>query len=187
MIDKTTSKKISMASTKQEMIDAYNAVLKELQEKEKMELKPEEKIERIKNKDILEKADTLSTEGVVTEISSLKLDIGKMLTQISDRLEEEVAAYKKVKGAICIQENELQDIYSIKKEAQSLAALLEAQTQKRRDFESQMSEEKSELNLEINTMRAQWEKEKEQHKVELKNLEAEEQKKRQRDKDQNFV
>ena len=35
------TKKISLSNTKQEMLAAYNALLKQLQEKEEVELKPE--------------------------------------------------------------------------------------------------------------------------------------------------
>ncbi len=45
MEDKTVTKKLSMASTKQEMLESYNALLKQLQEKQSGELKPEKKIE----------------------------------------------------------------------------------------------------------------------------------------------
>ena len=185
MTDKTTAtKKISMASTKQEMIDAYNSILKQLEEREKIDLKPEERIERIKNKEILQKADGLSSEGVMQEIGTLKSEIGKMLTQLADRLEEEVVSYTKIKAAVKIEENELQEIYDIKKEAQSLAALIEAHAQKRQELEAEMAEKKSELTLEINTMRADWAKEQDLREIEIKNRETEEAKKRQRDKEE---
>ena len=50
MEEKKDSKKLSMTSTKQEMLDSYNSLLKQLQEKQSGELKPEKKIEEKKRK-----------------------------------------------------------------------------------------------------------------------------------------
>jgi len=46
--NKMEPKKVSMSSTKQEMLNAYNALLKQLQEKDETELKPEKRIEEKK-------------------------------------------------------------------------------------------------------------------------------------------
>ncbi|MDY6855105.1 MAG: hypothetical protein SWO11_10445 [Thermodesulfobacteriota bacterium] len=84
-----------MSNTKQEMLHAYNDLLKQMQKKEKTKLKPEKKI-----KEIVNVADSVSSEGVVKGISNLKLEMEKMLTQISDRLEGEVSMGKREKGFI---------------------------------------------------------------------------------------
>ena len=173
-----------MSSTKQEMLQAYNTLLKQLQEKSKAVLKPEEKVEAIKNKEILKIADSLSSGGIVNEIGNLKLEIGKMLSQLSDRLEEEEHRYKKVKEAISIKENELQEIYNIGKEAQTLAALIEAQSQKRQDFETEMASSKEELNREIQDIRVEWEKERKLYEIRIKERDTEESKRRQREKEE---
>ena len=43
MEQKKDAKKLSMKSTKEEMLDAYNTILKQLQEKRENEMKPEKK------------------------------------------------------------------------------------------------------------------------------------------------
>ena len=75
--EKIKPKAMSMSNTKKEMIDTYNALLKQLQEKSEAELKPEKKIEEKKKREVVEVAETLSSEGVVKEIGNLKLEIGK--------------------------------------------------------------------------------------------------------------
>jgi len=57
-----------MGNTKKEMLDAYNELLKELQEVRQEELKPEKKIEEKKTREILEVADSLSVEKVVSMV-----------------------------------------------------------------------------------------------------------------------
>jgi len=153
-------KRISMASTKKEMLAAYNELLEKLQEKEKAELRPEEKMTEKKNKEIMEAVDSLSSEGVMKGISDLKLEIGKMLTQLSEKLEERVTEYQKVKDAIQIKKAELQEIYEIEKAAHTLTALIEAQSQKRKEFEEEMRVRKEELEQEIQQIRTEWENEK---------------------------
>ncbi len=49
----------------------------------------------------MEVADALSSEGVVKGISNLKVEIGKMLTQISDKLEEEVNKFRGIQKILC--------------------------------------------------------------------------------------
>jgi hypothetical protein len=73
---KPEPKKLSMTSTKQEMLDAYHAVLKQVQEKDATELKPE-KVEEKKQREAVQVALALSSDGASREIANLKLEIGK--------------------------------------------------------------------------------------------------------------
>jgi len=182
--EKIKPKELSMSNTKKEMLNAYNALLKQLQEKREAELKPEKIIEEKKKREVVEVAETLSSEGVVKEIGNLKLELGKMLTQISDGLEEEVNKYKKIQNAIKIKEEELKELYEIERSAETLAALIEAQNQKRQEFESEMAARKEELNREILAIREEWEKEKKEHEAEMKERDAAEAKRREREKEE---
>ena len=74
---KAQPKKLSTTSTKQEMMEAYNALLKQLEEKRDAELKPEKKLEEKRAKEIVQVAEALSAEGVVKEIGNLKIEMGK--------------------------------------------------------------------------------------------------------------
>ena len=177
-------KKISMTNTKQEMLKAYNRLLKELQEKKEVELKPEKKLEEKKKKEVVQVADSLSSEGVVKGISNVKVEIGKMLTQISDKLDEEVNKFRGIQKAIAFKEKELEEVYEIEKSAATFAALIESQNQMRLEFESEMTAKKEELKKEIETIRTGWYKEKKDHETRVKEQETEEQKRRNREKEE---
>ena len=177
-------KKITMSDTKKDMLTAYNELLEELQEKEKAELKPEEKMIEKKNREAVEITDSLSSEGVMKGISNLKLETGKMLTQLSEKLEEQVAEYQKVKEAIQVKKAEFQEIYEIEKAAHTLTALMETQSQKRKEFEEEMSVRKGELEQEIQRTRGEWESEKKTHDAEIKSQRAEEKKKLEREREE---
>jgi hypothetical protein len=177
-------KKISMTNTKQEMLKAYNRLLKELQEKKEVELKPEKQLEEKKKKEVVQVADSLSSEGVVKGISNLKVEIGKMLTQISDKLDEEVNKFRGIQKAIAFKEKELEEVYGIERSAATFAALIESQNQKRLELESEMAMRREELKKEIETIRTDWYKEKKDHEARVKEQEAEEQKRRKREKEE---
>lgn len=185
MAEKTLpAEKVTMANTKQEMLKAYNSLLKQLQEKKEAELKPEEKLEEKKKKKVVEIADSLSAEGVATGIGNLRGEIGKMLTQISDRLEQQVGKFKGTQEAIEYKEKELEEVYEIERSAATLAALIESQNQKRLEFEAEMASSKLELERDIERLRADWEKETKEHDARVKEQAADEKKKREREKEE---
>ena len=101
MVEKTTDeKKVNMTSTKKEILTAYHEALKELEDRRQDEIRPERKIEAKKKKEVVSVADSLSSEGVVKGIGDLKIEIGRMLTQVSDRMEDEVGKYRGIRKAI---------------------------------------------------------------------------------------
>ncbi len=177
-------KKITMKNLKKEMLAAYNEVVEYLEEQRAAQLRPEERIEEKKVEEAVEVTDALSTEGIVQEVSALKLEIGGLLGQLSDRLEGEVGKYRQVRQAVEAKQKELQEIYDIEKSALSLAALIEAQHQKREQTEAELAGRKEELTQEIETLRAEWEKEKKAHEAEIKARDADERKRREREKEE---
>jgi hypothetical protein len=181
---KVQPKKLSLSSTKQEMMEAYQGVLKLLEEKKETELKPEKKLEEKKAREAVKVADSLSSEGVVQEISGLKIEIGKVLTQIGDKLEDEVNKFKSIQNAIDLREKEIQELYEIEKSALTLAALIETQNQKRQQFETEMAARKEELNQDIQTQRLEWAKEKEEYETQIKERDLGEKKRRDREKEE---
>jgi hypothetical protein len=181
---KVQPKRLTTSNTKQEMLEAYHTVLKQLEAQKELDLKPEKKLEEKKAKEVIQVADSLSSEGIARETSTLKIETGKMLAQISDRMEEEINKYKTIQNAVALKEKELQELYEIEKSAMTLAALVESQNQKRQAFESEMAAEKEELNHEIETSRAEWEKEKNDYEFMIKERDIAEKKRRDREKEE---
>jgi len=175
--DKTAPlKKVSPKSTKQEMLEAYEALAKQLQEKRASELAPERRLEEKRAEEAVKVATAVQPEGIDREIGELKSGIGKMLADVSERLASESARFRNLQKAAETKEAELRELYGIEKSAVSLAALIEAQNQKRSEFEAQMDKEKEELQAEIDSKRAQWEEERKTHEAEVKERDAAEKK-----------
>jgi hypothetical protein len=181
---KAQVKRVSPTSTKQELLEAYNGLLEEIKEMKEAGLKPEEKREERKVKETLERADSLSAEGVAQRIGGLKQEIGKMLSQIAENLEEEVSRLDGMKDAIRYREKEIQELYQIDREAASLAALIEAQSRKKLAFEEEMEERRIDLEGKIAVLRADWERERQEREAESKEWAAAEKKRREREKDE---
>ena len=181
---KPATKKLSTSNTKQEMLDSYNDLLKQLEEKREAEATPEQKVAEKAARLVVATADSLSDDTIFRNISGLKAETGKMLTALSDRLEQEVGRYDAVKRAIAEKEQELAEIYEIQKAASSLAALIEAQNLKKEEFENDMASRKEALTREIEEMRTEWQKEKARRVAEQKEQDAVEVRKRSREKEE---
>ena len=177
-------KKLSDKNTKQEMLEAYQALAKQLEAKRQAELNPERKIEERKAEEALKVADAVASDGIDREIGGLKSEIGKMLADVSEKLSAEAVRFRSVQKAVEIRARELQELYGIEKSASALAALIEAQNQKRRDFELEMAKQREELKREIDETRLQWQKERQTHEAEIRERDAAEKKAREREKEQ---
>jgi hypothetical protein len=181
---KAETKKLSMTNTKQEMLDAYHAVLKQMQEKDEADLKPEKKLEEKKQKEAVQVALALPSDGASREIADLKLEIGKMLTQIADKLDDEVSKFRKIEEAVRFKEKELEELYGIEKNTLSLAALIEAQSRKQEEFESKIAADKEQLSRDIENTRARWSEEKQAREAAAKEWDAAEKKRRDREREE---
>ena len=181
---KVQPKKLTLSNTKQEMLDAYQTILKQLEAQKESELRPEKKMEEKKTKEVIQVAESLSSEGIAKEISHLRVETGKILAQISDRLEEEINKFKSVQSAVALKEKELQELYDIERSAMTLAALIESKNQKSQAFELEMTEKKEALNREIETLRDQKDKEKGDYETELRERDFSEKKRRDREKEE---
>jgi hypothetical protein len=172
----TLPKKLSEKSTKQEMLEAYQALAKQLDEKRAAELAPERRIEERKTEEAVKVATTVAPDGIDREIGNLKAEIGKMLADVSDRLGAESAKFRNIQKAVESKERDLKELYGIEKAAVSLAALIEAQNQKRTEFETEITRDREQLETEIESRRAAWEEEKKAHEAEVREREASEKK-----------
>jgi hypothetical protein len=177
------AKKVSEKSTKQEMLEAYQALTKQLEEKRAAELAPERRLEEKRSEEAIKVATTIAPEGIDREIGHVKAEIGKMLADVSDRLASESSRFRSIQKAVESKEAELKELYGIEKTAVSLAALIESQNQKRTEFEEAMSTERERLHSEIDALRAEWDKEKKAHDAELKEHDANEKKARERERE----
>ncbi|HON05303.1 MAG TPA: hypothetical protein P5065_08265 [Candidatus Ratteibacteria bacterium] len=68
------------------MLEAYNQLLKELEEKEAGQVSPERKIDEKKSCEVVEVASSLSTDGIVQSIGNLKSENSFLKFLINSRM-----------------------------------------------------------------------------------------------------
>jgi hypothetical protein len=168
---------VSTKNTKNEILDAYNDLLKSIQEKKTEE--PKKVQEREKQETAVKNAGELTNENIVKNISTLKVNLAASLDKLSENFIGEYRRFEELQQAIQVEKKNLQDLYQISAGADSLAAMLLAQKEKKEQFEVEMAQRKAELEdkirvekekfeTEMTEKRALWKREQEIWQAKLK-------------------
>jgi hypothetical protein len=175
-------KTISDKSTKTEILDAYNEMLKKMKEQKALDTKSVKK--ETEEKEIVKKASLNSVEDIVKDLAGLKLEIIKSMDGLGERLIGEYKKLTELQQAIEIEENAIDEIHNIKVEAESLTTLMVTQKEKRAAFEVEMEEKKSHFDDDMTQKRLQWKKEQEEFEFAKKERESQLKKERQREEEE---
>ena len=143
---------VTEKNTKAEILKAYDVLLKKVQE-EKSNVPKEVQIEKQKQETLSKVAD-FSGESIVKNINELKSSLNNTLDELLQNLAGEFKKLEDIRSAIAIEQQSLEDMYSLTANTDSLAAMLLAQREKKENFEKEMSE-----------TRQAWEQEKVQNKA----------------------
>lgn len=171
-------KEISQKSAKKEIWDAYAAILEELQKKqEKRNNGKDDAIAAtpITKETDLKQADELNIEKAIQDISNLKIVIQAALNKLSDKLTEELKKLESINKAVKTENENLENVYKIKNEADILFNIIETREQKRAEFQKQTEEWEEKLKTDIEKKRKLWEREQEEYEYNLKILRKKEQ------------
>lgn len=184
---------VSEKSTKAEILKAYDEMLKKITENKTED--PKKNLEEQKKQVLVKQAQEVNEEGIVKTLAGLKIEIGSSLDKLAEKL---LAEYKKLSDltqAINIEKDNLQNLYQVSMNADSLAALILAQKEKKAQFERELEEkqqsfdEKIKIGLlnhetEMKQKRDEWIKEKTRVELEIKELIDETKKKRAREEEE---
>lgn len=116
--------KISERNTKNEIFEAYKEAIQKVNKLEESKFNPIAEIETKKNEEIKKDADVMVGMGILNE------DI--------------INSYNNVNKAIELKKNELNELYNIETEANTLAALLDARANKLNELDAKISEKSAE-------------------------------------------
>jgi hypothetical protein len=182
MAEKSTARK--KPAPRQQMLEALAETEKSVAERKEAHASPEQKVEARTVATAVAAADDLATRGVLQSVGELKSSIGKMLGELSDRLEEQVVRYVQVQRAIVAKDLELKEIYEIQRSASTLTALIESHERQRAQLETELAEAREEVQNEIDQTRSNWDLEKKLRETEIREREGAEQKRREREKEE---
>jgi len=131
---------ISARSTKQEILDAYNKVLKQLDDQGNMGLQQEK--ETKENIELVDRAvKSNSNENIIEELVKLKLNINQELNKLSEKIFSEFSRLETIRKAINLEQKHLGELYGIKETANSFAALISAHDKKKKELEDEIEKE----------------------------------------------
>ena len=175
-------KDVSVKSTKNEILQAYNELLTKVKEERPFDRKEERK--RDEEKKIIKAASENSVEKIVKGLAEIKLEIGTALDTLEERLIKEFKKLTELQQVIEVEQKELEEIHEIKVNADSLAALLKAQKEKGSQFDKEMEEKREAFESEMVQKRLQWKKEQEDYDLSKKERDMKVKKEREREEEE---
>ena len=134
--------------TKAEIQQEFAALTEEAAADKASASSKEELAYQMKETEIRAAVSEISVEVIIRKLADLNAEISKSLGNLSEKLIGEVNLLNRVKSAIMIENEQLQKVHKIDVAATALDQLIE-------DYQ----EQKAALELEIETMRAEWAKE----------------------------
>jgi hypothetical protein len=180
---------VAKTSTKNEIYDAYESLLKKVSESEKM--KPQEIKEREEKVAVVKKAAELSPESIIHTIANLKIKVSDAFDQVEDALLAEQKKLADIQQAIVIQKEMIDELYQVKITADSLAAMLLAHKEKKLQMEVETNEVKAELDrrkaefdTDMSLKKVEWEREKARILADLKEEKERAKKEHQREEEE---
>jgi chromosome segregation ATPase len=179
---KSDSPEISLKSTKDQILAAYNEALYKLNEKQveiPLELKKKEE-----EKTIVTKAASHSPDAIVSDLSIIKLKTIKQLDTLSEELLEESQKLSDLRQAISSEQKHLEDLYQIKDTANTLAALFQTHNDQKEKLQQERDQQKQEFEEFMTSQRLHWEEENEGLKREFQEKGEKQKKDRQREEEE---
>ncbi len=150
---------VTSKNTKREILEEYNKLLEKIKEQKAEE--PKKIQEQQKKGEIVKISDNLSQDGIINDIAALKTNLSTSLDKLGENLLTEFKKLEDLKNAIGIEKKNLEDIYQLSAETDSLAAMLLAQKQKKEEFDIEMEEKRTEFEKEMAEKKVAWKKEQE--------------------------
>ena len=161
---------ISMSNTKKEMLEAYEALLKEVSTKSKEN--PREEQKRVEQAKVVTKAEGLSAEELNDYAREVMGGFEKAVVLLQKQLKEGFEKLHLLNETIKVKEAWIEELYAIQSNADSLSALILAQKKYKEEAQQELELKKGQLEQEIEETREAWAREKEQHANGLKQEKA---------------
>ncbi len=176
------NKTVSSTNTKAQILEAYESVLKKLEEKSTDN--PKEVQQRKEAVKTVEAARGNTEENILKDVAQLKTRFVESLDKVQDSLMTEYKKLSDIQAAITMEKKNLDDLYAMKVNADSLAAILLSQKESKEKFEAEMKTAREKFDLEIAETKARWEKEKKEVAEKMKEEQTQLQKTRKREEEE---
>jgi len=172
---------LSTKNTKNEILAAYDELLQKTQESKTEE--PKKVQEKQIQETIVKTAAASSYDGIVKNLSNMKIELSSSLDKLGDRFVSEFKKFEELQQAIQIEKKSLDDLYQLSVTTDSLSVMLLAQKEKKKQYEDEMAALKSKFEEDMSQSRLQWKKQQEETTEKLKEDADTLKKNRQRDEE----
>ncbi|HEV2916314.1 MAG TPA: hypothetical protein VGW78_01050 [Candidatus Babeliales bacterium] len=173
---------ISLKSKKNEILDAYHELLNKINENKQVSHQDvKRKQEEVA---LVAKVSEYSIDRIITGIADVKKLIGHSLEQLEQKLTEEYHQLHDLQEAIALEAASLEEFHQIKKNVDTLDALLLAQKEYKTNFEFKMQQQQKDFDQEIMQKRVAWQKEQDDKEQEKKEREQQIKKERMREEEE---
>ncbi len=152
---------LTMKNKKEDMLRQYKELLAKYKEKQGVAEDIDKEPKEAAPKTIVEETAGYTVENIVKGLANLKLDLGKTLTDLSDKLIAETNRLSEIQQVIATESKNLEEIYDIKVAAETMATFIQTNEEKKKAFEEEMA-----------IMRGQWEKEQNGHELVVEERDA---------------
>ena len=157
--------KISNSNTKAEILTAYQDLLNKLTAEQKENATLSQQIE--KKRQEVENVKQKLQSGASANIQVLRQTLNEQLDKLEEGLQKEQTTFAELQQAIATERKELEEIYQIKVEAQSLEALVITHRQTKEAFDEQKAVWEASFRREKEGQQLAWKREQEAYAYEL--------------------
>jgi hypothetical protein len=145
---------INSKSTKQEVMDAYEAACKQLAEKAVVD--PRQEAVAAQNIETTKRAATHTTESISSQLTGLKLVISKSLDVLGADITQELGKLTDLRTSVTLEQDKLTKLYQITAKADSLTALILAHKEKEAEFTTDLDTRWAAFNKDIADKKDSW-------------------------------
>ena len=156
---------VSVKSTKEQILAAYNEVLTKLTDKQIAT--PQEQKKQEEAKEIVIKANH-SSDDILNDLSALKSKTIKQIDSLSEQILSEFEKLSNLREAITIEQKHLQDLYQINDTANTLSVLLQTQAEQKEQFKLEMEQTKQAFEEEMTVEKSHWHGQRTQFELDYK-------------------
>lgn len=158
-------------TSKEEILEAFKAILKRHDADEQVRTKAEAAI-REEDREVVERVAEYTVEGIVKGMAQMQLDFTGALDGLADMLVGESTRLDELRRSIRVERGRLSELGDTKVAAEALALLEREQAERREEFEATAREALDELEAEIAATRTRWAEEQAEHERALEEYAA---------------
>ena len=147
-------KEVSVKSTKEQILVAYNEVLTKLTEKQIATHQEQKKQEEAQA--VVKKAINHLSDDILNDLSSLKSKTIKQIDSLSGQILCEFEKLANLCEAITIEQKHLRELYQINDTANTLLVLLQTQAEQKEQFKLEIEQTKQAFEEEMTIEKSHW-------------------------------